>query len=613
MINIKNFIKETKESFSYEEWLFIWFILITGLVLRWYQLDFRPFHHDESLNAIYGLYYFKHPATSFYRYDPLLHGPLMYNLQPYIYQIFGATKWSSRAFIAAIGSTFIFFPFLFRKYFNKTIFFFLISAVSLSPTLVYWSKFVRHDFFVVFFMFISFWGITQKDRKWQAYFAFIPFALQFTAKENTYMTVTLILGYFVYEWFVNKFLFKDKEAKNGFSSIKEYVKEHPAHFVWGLTLAVYVYCYFFTSGFNHPAGILDGLYRKSLSYWSHQHSIERIKGPFMFQALILAWYEYVFIAALIVHALHFYIRKAKISKYLFLGVMLSAVVLHVIYDDAAIKIHPIWTLFKMKLSLDFYPLLFLLFHSVNITTYHLRNKDRSLAFLGYFFFASFFTYSYIGEKVPWLSMYPLVAGIIYLAVYFQSSAGVKNFLESSIWKNSQVKKKYILLFLFVFCNLREAILTNFTYVGEAKEFIGQVHTTKEFENILLRIRNEIEFPVSGRKPMFLAYKESTWPTTWHFFEMPQYTYNLGKRKLNDFDYILNKENDKETEEILKDTHTKLKVPLRGWYVPDYTKMNWSRFFGYMWNHTPWSTVGNQQIMFFVKKDYYSLKPKPIVK
>ena len=72
-------------GFSKKEWLIFGILIIAGLLLRWLELDARPIHHDDSLHGMYGIYYFDWPNERYYRYDPMLHGPLLYNLYPLVY------------------------------------------------------------------------------------------------------------------------------------------------------------------------------------------------------------------------------------------------------------------------------------------------------------------------------------------------------------------------------------------------------------------------------------------------------------------------------------------------------------------------------------------------
>ena len=101
------------QGFSTREWGLFWFLILVGIALRWALLDVRPIHHDESLHAMYGIYFYDWPEEKFYKYDPMLHGPVLYNLYPLVYNTLGISDWSIRAPIAFLGSIFLFLPLFF--------------------------------------------------------------------------------------------------------------------------------------------------------------------------------------------------------------------------------------------------------------------------------------------------------------------------------------------------------------------------------------------------------------------------------------------------------------------------------------------------------------------
>jgi len=120
-------------------------LIIAGIILRWLLLDMRPMHHDESLHGMYGRYFFDFPDQNYYKYNPMLHGPFLYNMLRFVYNTLGSSTWAIRAAIALLGTALIFFPYLFRRFFSKTAVLILTAVVALSPTLIYWSRFIRED------------------------------------------------------------------------------------------------------------------------------------------------------------------------------------------------------------------------------------------------------------------------------------------------------------------------------------------------------------------------------------------------------------------------------------------------------------------------------------
>ncbi|MCK4928392.1 MAG: TIGR03663 family protein, partial [Methanosarcinales archaeon] len=75
-------------------------IIIAATALRLYQLDVRPFHHDE---AAVGSFTFKLFTNGNYVYDPVFHGPFIYFLTVAVFNIIGDTEFATRLLPALIG------------------------------------------------------------------------------------------------------------------------------------------------------------------------------------------------------------------------------------------------------------------------------------------------------------------------------------------------------------------------------------------------------------------------------------------------------------------------------------------------------------------------------
>jgi len=134
--------------FTQRQWIVFVAIVLIGGFFRWYDLEARPIHHDESLHIMYGVYYHDRPETGYYRYDPMLHGPALYTFLPRVYDFLGISISSARAPMAVLGCAFMFLPLFFRKHFSSHTVIALTTAYALSPTMIYWSRFVRHDFLI---------------------------------------------------------------------------------------------------------------------------------------------------------------------------------------------------------------------------------------------------------------------------------------------------------------------------------------------------------------------------------------------------------------------------------------------------------------------------------
>lgn len=638
-----------KNYFGQKEWVLYCLFITLGIVLRWTGLADRPFHHDESLYALYGHYAFMEPSTRFYQYQPLLHGPLLFNLYPYVYQTFGVSQWSARMPMSLLGSLLTLAPFLFRNYFHKITLLFITCLFSLSPSLIYWSRFIGHDLFVFGAMVLMLYGYVLKNHQFKSCFIILGLILHFCIKENAYVTCAILLGYLIFEYFFKSLYKMEKDSL--IEKMLANLKSYPLAFLGAIFFSMFIYCFLYSAGFQYPKGILDGIYRESLSYWFNQHHIERIKGPFLFNFFLLSWYDFIFILCLLVHYFHFYYRASRALLISSLSAVAISFVGYALFKSGNSSLFLVWikTFFKLKIPLDFFGPFILISHAINVSIYHLKQKQDTSAFWGYIFFSFFFTYSFLGEKVPWLSMYVLIPGFIYLGLYFQSvfSKYPASFFREHFWNKfflyqfiilitislivfqqgefwgaiiwlvigvlyfilyfSNRKFNYLLrysvastlLMIVGLFNLRMALITNFSRAGSETEFISQVHTTQVFHKMNLEIRKQILTPLSGKRPKVMVLYDPIWPAAWYFKDLPEYSIRMYPTKQSDFDFIITRS---ITDPELLKTHNVLAIPLRGWWVPDYELMGLQQFLEYAFHHNPWSTSGFLFVTYARKKN-----------
>ena len=477
--------------FSAAQWVVFGVCLVGGLLLRWIGLDERPYHHDESLHGMYGRYFYDFPDQNFYKYSPMLHGPGLYNLLRVVYSTVGYSDWGARSIIALLGSLVLFLPLIYRRFLSRELVLAITAFAAFSPTLIYWSRFLREDFIVLTGWALLLHGCLGAAPSRRALFVLLGLAVQFCTKENSFVTAALLVGYLLFEGSFRIFLMgagggrawsplhnlkvhqwecaillalgiliaalvpslgefmktlAEGAQKNdqlagmvalffaaiailvlvyaaflarGDTALRRVVgtiTHHPLPFLLGFFIAAFLYCYLYSAGFRYDRGILDGLYRESIGYWAHHHNIERIAGPFLFHFYVLSWYEMPFVIAFFLHLALFYRRAPRWIQGI-AGLSVFALILALTNADSAL-VNGIEKFFKLKDLLDLTGLVIFLIHPVLVTIYHLAREERALAFWGYFFTANLFTYSYLGEKVPWLTLYPFIPGIIYLALFF---------------------------------------------------------------------------------------------------------------------------------------------------------------------------------------------------
>jgi uncharacterized protein (TIGR03663 family) len=652
---------EWQRYFSVPQWLIFATIAGLGILFRWVLLDMRPYHHDESLHGMYGFYFYEFPDQNYYKYDPMLHGPMLYNSMRFIYAMFGDSLWAARTPVAIMGSLFIFVPLLFRRFFSSNSLLVLTAGIALSPTMVYWSRFLREDFWVITAMLMVVYGLTIARDNLKVLLVFLGVTLQWCTKENVFVSLAIVAGYLYFDAVIEKAVF----ARDGLPCLAQrilrYLRAHIPGTCIALIISSFVYCWFFSAGFRFSDGIIDGLGLKGFEYWSEHHGMERIQGPFNFHLYVLGWYELPFLIAFFTHVVLVY-RHARVGIKLCASLTAATGIAAALLSDASeITRNPLWSSFKLKDALDIVGLFLLLFHAPLTTIHHALNRERMLAITGYLFTASLFVYSYLGEKVPWLTLYPYIFGLPYLVLFFEDYLKRANLnfsryslnrallwigsitlllggifvFESSIadgklsvsGEDTMILSVGALLVAIAMVqvafhisphinlaaclalgvalyNVRATVQTNFLYAGKETEFLSQVHTTYELATLAESIRYDIQFQPDAYKPRVYVDGDATWPLTFYFRGIKdEYKFSLSDpSERKDFTYLVQDWNDDTKNNKIPEGFYSRKLNLRGWWVPDYTQMTLKNFLRYSVNHYPWSPTGFSSVIVSVAKN-----------
>ncbi len=152
-------------SLTLEHWLWIGVIVLATL-LRFWGLGDKPLHHDESMHAYFSLAFAQNPSS--YRYDPLLHGPFQFHAEGLMLAVIlglqaifvhGVTgnPWindtTARIVPALFGIGIVILPLGLRRELGRYAALIAAFLLAVSPTFVYFSRFLREDIYFNFFMF----------------------------------------------------------------------------------------------------------------------------------------------------------------------------------------------------------------------------------------------------------------------------------------------------------------------------------------------------------------------------------------------------------------------------------------------------------------------------
>lgn len=172
-------------------------ILLAAVLTRFWDLGSRALHHDESLHAWFS---YNYAIGKGYQHDPLMHGPFLFHLGALIYALFGATDASSRYGPALFGVILVMLPMLLRPLIGRWGALICSFLLLISPSILYYSRLLRHDIYLMTFTFLLLVAIaryvrTQQDR-W-VFVGMIALAMAHANHEASYI-IAVLLGAFLF-------------------------------------------------------------------------------------------------------------------------------------------------------------------------------------------------------------------------------------------------------------------------------------------------------------------------------------------------------------------------------------------------------------------------------
>ncbi|MEM2991001.1 MAG: TIGR03663 family protein [Halobacteria archaeon] len=400
-------------------------ILIVATCLRFYQLDVRPLHHDESVHAWFSYYL----NLNTYIYDPTYHGPFQFYLTRAIFSIAGASDFTARLLPALFGVILVALTFGLRKQLGRTGYLTLAFLLATSPSMLYYSRFFRNDIYIATFslaILICALKYVESHKAIYLYLAAIAAALSLASKENAYITLFIFLSfallYLVNARYnlkakINLILFGESDGTKPLAFPKLEFKA----IAFAFLIAAAVYSLLLSNFFFKIDNLLgiesfDPIMRlpaplRAISTWILTHSKGRISGPFYYYLPFLFLYE--------------------------LPIVIFA---------------------------------------ITGSLYYLKNKDLFMIFTIYWAMSSFLIYSYIQEKVPWLVLHILLPQCIIAAGY----------IGRGIEKQSR-KTLLIFLILMVFF-IYSSINLNYVNSYNPQEPLVYVQTSGDVKGIMNKIQ-----------------------------------------------------------------------------------------------------------------------------
>ncbi|MEJ2736374.1 MAG: TIGR03663 family protein, partial [Anaerolineae bacterium] len=413
-------------------------IFVLAVVSRFWDLGARAMSHDESLHALYSYYLYN---GSGYVHNPMMHGPFLFHANALIYFLFGDDDFTARIVPALFGVFMVMSPLLLRRWLGRLGAVITAILLLISPSFLYYSRYIRNDIYIAVWTILLiaalFHFIRTRKPMW-FYLGAAVLMLSLATKENAYIFgyigLLFVLELILWERFRPRtqlwlyaggavlsviLLFaaylvgrppagaaETAEATVGYAKLVVAVltvvggtlpavllsatllrSRSPRlssmeaalrtlswqHWLIAAILMFLIYALLFTTFFTNPLGLGTGIFG-SISYWLAQQEVERGGQPWYYYLLLLPMYEFVPLLFSLIATGYYFVRglvrrpEPTPSE-----------------EEGLAQAEP----GESKGS-----------------------EARFVAFLIFWTIATLFTYSWAGEKMPWLVVHPVLPMII---------------------------------------------------------------------------------------------------------------------------------------------------------------------------------------------------------
>ena len=289
-------------------------VLVVALGLRGFALGERPLHHDESIHAYYA-WRILTVGPSDYRYDPVYHGPALYYLTAAFEGLFGPSDVSARIFALVTGVGLVALAWPLRALIGRREALFYAVLVTLSPTLGYYSRSLRHDVPFAFFSLgalVAFLHFLRSTRRRHAYLAGLSIGLAAATKEDIYLSALLFANAL---WLVGvaPVVGSDEgvlgRAHRWVLEVAAWLERSWMTIVTAVVIALTIALVLYTSLLTRPHEW--NAVSRALHYWWGQQEAQRIGGPWWYYLPLELVYESLIFLPALAAVLHAAIRPAR--------------------------------------------------------------------------------------------------------------------------------------------------------------------------------------------------------------------------------------------------------------------------------------------------------------
>ena len=183
-------------NLDWEKTIYLIFIIV-AIITRFWALGDRVMSHDESLHTQFSYQFFDGQG---YNHTPLMHGPFLFHITAVSYWLFGDSDFAARIPVAIFGVILVILPYFLRDWLGRIGAIFTSFIFLISPFVTYYSRYIRHDVYIIVWamiVFIAIWYYFRERKDLYLWFFVAATALMFTTKEVAFIYVAIFGSYLV--------------------------------------------------------------------------------------------------------------------------------------------------------------------------------------------------------------------------------------------------------------------------------------------------------------------------------------------------------------------------------------------------------------------------------
>jgi uncharacterized protein (TIGR03663 family) len=380
------FSDKIKRVFTFERIFLL--ILLTAIIVRFWQLDLKLFHHDE---AIHSWFSYTLLTTGSWVYDPSYHGPFLYYITAGMFSLFGASDLVARLMPALFGTLLIPLVYCIYRlgYLTKAQTLVAALFIAISPDMVYFSRFLRHDIFMLFFTLLLLVALLYYFERGQSRFAIIAAiaaAGGLCCKEEMPIILLIFASFFIFAIWRKKFILPPQWKKD---------------LTLCLLIIVGILVVLYSAFGAHPETLVGQNFQvnttgwyQAVDHWVAMSNEQRLGGPWFFYIPLFLLYEVPIFILAIIGTLQFILAGGTV------GLFLRRVKNWLYFRNYGLSTSELAEESIRQLQ------------SPQVSS----KSEEFFRLCIYWMLLSMAFYAYVGEKVPWLIIHQLLP-MCFVAVY----------------------------------------------------------------------------------------------------------------------------------------------------------------------------------------------------